>query len=401
MFQFHRPHAESGGLSASGREVRTLRRASGERADGVVVFAADERTPSLGSSFECRAARGLARRAPVVFVTGSGAHRPPLLRNLAQALFVHVDRDPCGAFVLHPAALPEGQRSSLALSGALLARRLETVLARLRIVTPAALICHPRGAHALEREAWSRIVYAPNERRLARPVPPEHFVRADRDLRAIADHEIEVAELPLASSRATARTRPTERVAQRLASLPRPFYAVCSELDAPELDVDLLVRLADRLTTGTLLVPYAHGALVERLDEAERVTTIEAGVDELRALADVVLAPLDPDVDVAPPEPFGLFEALAAGTPVVATRAPVCATLGDLVRTVGDVGGALCALRAAAQERDDALRTRRRRAADDLRWRELEERLAEALGLPDPAEAVRSGRMPGWTAASS
>jgi hypothetical protein len=381
----------------------THERARPGRADGVVVFASTDVAPSGSERFECRAARALARHTTVLFVAGPGGERAtPLLRNLRHALFRSVERDPCGAFVLRPACLPEGQRSALQLSGAYLARQLEPVLARLRIVTPAALIAHPRAAYALEREEWASSVYAPNARELRRALPPAHLAEADRSLRGRADLVLELAAMPFADDGiATARPELPRRLLEQIRDLARPFVTPCVELDDPALDRDALVRIAERLERGTLLVPAGRGALVERLDEAQRVATVASTATDLLHVADVALAPLRRDVAFGPAEPEGLFDALASGLPVAASRAAHATALGELVRLFGDTADAITCLRAAGQERDDALRARRRRAAADLRWRVLEGDLVDALRLEPERPSVRPGRMTGWTVAAS
>lgn len=354
----------------------------------MVIFAATEEAPSASNLFECRLARALAKRLPVIFVPGAGPalSRRGVMERLRAAVRPP-ERDPCGALVLRPRLLPELRGGGLQLSGQLLGRQLEPVLGRARHVTPAALVCHPRGAHALGRETWSSVVYAPNEREMRRPVPPASLLAADQRLRAGANLVVDLEQLGLAGSgQPITRSTPPTRLARELRGLPRPLILPAGPLDAPELDADLLVRAAERLDLGTLLVPYGRaGALVERLDEIDRVQVVRGEPDELLSVADVAVAPFTTEVAPSVERIGDLLAVLLRGLPTVAARFPGFDALNGLVRAAHDPAGFVSSIRSAAQERDDSLITRRKHGALDARWSLVESQIFEALRLPERA----------------
>lgn len=357
-------------------------------ADAVVIFAATDEVPWESEAFECRLARSLAKRLPVVFVPGIGSVRSP--RGVFERLRSVVrkpERDPSGALIVRSHLLPELSRGGLQLSGHLLARQLERVLGRARWVTPAALVCHPRGAHALARESWSGVVYAPNERDLRLPVPPDELLAGDSRLRSGSDLVLNLEALGLAGSgQPITRSAPPSRLVRALSDLPRPLILPTGPLDAPELDTELLVRTAERLDLGTLLVPYGRaGALVERLDEIDRVRVAPGETEELLSIADVAIAPFDCAQQLSLGRMEDLLAVLLRGLPTVSTRFPGSEVLGELVRAAHDPAGFASSVRAAAQERDDSLMTRRKLRAGEVRWSQVEARILEALRVPTDA----------------
>jgi hypothetical protein len=346
--------------------------------DGVVIFARGDEAPSESTSAEARLAVRLARQARVLYVAGLQGADPhaehALLRRLRRA-FGALERDPSGALVARPLILPAPWPKAAELSGALLSRQLEGYLAEARFVFPVAVCAHPLAGLALGREHWAGVFRLDS----AAPRPLSGVIGGARSEGwAHASLELErrasalASEPPAISSRASAFAR----------GLDRPRYALLEALDDPGLDEERLARLLERLDPGVLLVrgPAPQGRW-SRLRERSRIPLVEPEDALLPAeLAEVALSVRLPDV-LVPAE--HLDPALALGLPIVASRESEAPEFAGLAWFSDDPHDLASRARAAAQERDDELPSRRRLLATERRFARLERALLARLG-PQP-----------------
>lgn len=95
-------------------------------------------------------------------------------------------------------------------------------------------------------------------------------------------------------------------------------------------------------------------------------------------------------------QPLKLYEYLASGTPVVASRIQAAEELGDLVETVASEEAWIPTIERALGRNDEAARERRRRFADDNRWERrvatLDDWLAKQFGLPEGGDPAARSR---------
>lgn len=190
-----------------------------------------------------------------------------------------------------------------------------------------------------------------------------------------------------------------------MAALPRPVIGLAGMLDG-RVDLAILDRLATAHPEWTvaLVGPVWDNLDVSRLRARPNVRllggkTVEELPGYIRGF-DVCIVPYVIDDFTRNIFPLKLYEYLASGKPIVATRVPAIAEHADLVRIADEPDGFVRAAEAAVAERDAELGRRRVSLASENTWehrvetksRLVLERLsgtAHPAGPPRPAKAAK------------
>ncbi|HEV8298922.1 MAG TPA: glycosyltransferase [Acidimicrobiales bacterium] len=382
--------------------------AAHEQCDGVVCFAAvDWWYHSQGHS-ERQLMRRLVDSMPVVWVNPIALRAPRPgrtempFRRIARKLGSTLKgfrRDESGIRVLSPLFIPVYNDRFARVNGWLLRVQARLAARAVGIRHPAAFVTLPTAAHAVDRGRWHRVVYNRSDNFRALPEVDQRFVGGLEDhLLTRADEVLYVNHELLASEQAQVRRatylghgvdaahfaagasqpEPTE-----VRDLPRPILGFYGALDEFTIDLDLLVALADRFPSATLLLIGTQAMELDRLLERPNVTYRgPIPYDVLPAYAarfDVGLMPWLRNEWIRFCNPIKLKEYLAAGFPVVSVDFPELAPYRDLVAAADSHEAFLDAVAQALGDQDPARRAARQARVADSSWAGLAERVRVSL----------------------
>ena len=200
---------------------------------------------------------------------------------------------------------------------------------------------------------------------------------------------------------------PGAAVAPSMRRIPRPVIGYVGWLNDARLDHGLLEAVAQARPSVSLvfLGPRSSARpLGDRLPRARNVHVLppvpyEALPGYLAAF-DVCMLPNRLNAHTDGNDPLKLYDYLATGKPIVATRTAGTEGLEEVVRLADDGAGFVEAVDAALGERSDALRARRQELAREHSWearvREVAAAVGAMLGTADRVpEATAAAPLPG------
>jgi glycosyltransferase involved in cell wall biosynthesis len=194
---------------------------------------------------------------------------------------------------------------------------------------------------------------------------------------------------------------PDIEVAEALRRLPRPIIGYMGWLNRARLSSEILEALVAARPSWSFVflgpmtsdqplgdrLPLAPNVHVLRPVPYEQLPHYLAGFD-------VCILPNRINAYTDGNDPLKLYDYLAAGKPIVATRTAGTEGLEEVIRVAEDAPSFLAAVEEALCERGDALRQRRQQLARQHSWRtrarDVSARVASMLGLED-GEAADSG----------
>lgn len=197
----------------------------------------------------------------------------------------------------------------------------------------------------------------------------------------------------VADTRAFATALEPGPVDPALAALPHPRIVFTGAVVATKLDVDLIVDVAKARPEWSfaLVGPTGMGdpsTDVSALTKADNIHLLGARThDELPAVlrgADAGIIPYASNQLTASIFPMKVYEYLAAGLPVVATRLPALEGV-EAIATAPDAPSFAAALDTALTQDDAAHRTARSRAAAAHSWEARLEEIGAAIAALDAA----------------
>jgi glycosyltransferase involved in cell wall biosynthesis len=394
-----------------------------EQCDGVVFFGnVDWWYHNRGHS-STRAAVRLARRVPTLYINSIGMRMPvPGRTEIAWGRYLQkiksltrgLRRDEAtGLWVYTPLFVPRYSPGWIEINGRLLAAQVALLRRRLGMRRPSAFVLMPTMTPAVERLVWSRVVaercddfstmpgtnapvIAALERRLlafcdhAAYASPDLMER-ERGLAAeahLVGHGVDVALLAASRPLDGARAEPPEI----MRDLPRPIVGFFGAMDDYRMDVDLMVKIAQSVSTGTLVLVGPAQMDLSRLKAEPNVRLLgQVPPEQLgphAAQFDVGIIPFLRNSFNFRSSPVKLKEYLALGLPVVATDLPAYRPYAGLIETAEDHDGFLDALRRALLEDDASLARRRREAVAGDDWDAFADRMGRLLGVPPRADST-------------
>jgi len=406
------PQPVSASLGGTGR-VGESTAAAADMADGVVCFAGVDWWYHNRGHSECQIMQRLARRVPVLWVNSLGMRAPRpgksdlVLRRYARKLkstLKGLRKDPSGMWVLSPLFVPRYTARAVEWNGGLVGAQVRLTARLLGMRRPSVWATIPTAAAAVDRSAWTRVVFNRSDEFSAFPEADASFVRPlEQRLLARADHSVYVNRTLFERERAGLRSaeflghgvdfdhfavaplktgRPKE-----LLSLPRPIIGFYGALDDYTIDLDLMIKTAKANPTGTLVVIGPRAMDISRLLKEPNVAYLGpvpyARLPAYAAEFDVAIMPWLQNEWMRGCNPIKLKEYLALGFPIVTIRFSELAPFEDLVYAADTHAEFISCIAAALGERDDGLRVRRRDAVRGDTWDALSQRAGRLLALPD------------------
>jgi hypothetical protein len=404
-------------------------------ADGVVCFAGVDWWYHNRGHNECQIMRRVARRVPVLWVNSLGMRAPApgrtqlVARRYARKLASTIKglrRDPGGMWIYSPLFVPRYTRRAVALNGRLVSAQVRWLTRRLGITRPSVWVTVPTAAPAALHGPCRRLVFNRCDDFSTFPEVDPGLIRPleDQLLRG-ADHVLYASRTLLARERdrvraahylshgvdfdhfAVDRRGTATRHVATIRKMPRPIIGFYGALDDYTIDLELMVKVARRFRSGTLLLIGPTAMDLTPLLAQPNVRYLgPVAYDELPACAaefDVGLMPWRRNEWIAACNPIKLKEYLALGFPIVTTPFEELAPYEHLV-SVGDTHAAfLPAIEVALANDNPEQRTLRRSAVANESWDHRADQVARWLDLPVDVrlEVHPPGRMPGWPAGAA
>jgi hypothetical protein len=387
-----------------------------ETCDGVVCFAAVDWWYHNRGHSECQIMRRLAKRVPVLWINSIGMRAPSpgksdlVLRRYTRKLrstMKGLQQQDSSLWVYSPVFIPRYTDGMVTLNGRLLDAQIAVLLRRLGIRRPAAWVTVPTAAGAVERRAWSRVLFNRSDDFAAFPEVDRGFVeRLERRLLARADDVLYVNRALQERERhlvraghyvghgvdfdhfASARPIDGPTVAPAaLGDLPRPIIGFYGALDGYTVDLPLLIRVARAFPRATLLVIGPKQMDIAALEAEPNVRYVGPipyqELPRYAACFDAALMPWLRNEWIDGCNPIKLKEYLALGMPVASVRFRELLPYESLVYAAETHEEFLAQVARALADGDRALVQRRRQAVAPDSWDAIAAQVAGLVGLSD------------------
>ena len=409
-------------VGSAAQTPRAPARAPAVPADGVVCFAGVDWWYHNRGHSECQIMRRLAARTTVLWVNSIGMRLPTrgktelaahrYLRK-AKSLLKGLRRDESGMWVLTPLFLPRYDDRGVAINGRLLRAQVGLVRRFLGMRRAAAWLTVPTAVAAVEKGDWTTVVFNRSDDFSRFPEADAGFIRGlERRCLARAEHTLYVNRELFDRERAQAHDAqwlghgvdfdhfaaaypPREGdCPEALRGLPRPWVGFYGALDNYTIDLDLMIKVARSIPTGTLIVIGFKAMDISRLEAEPNVKWLPpityADVPRHAAQFDVALMPWLDNEWIRGCNPIKLKEYLALGFPIVSIRFGELARHEGVVRACGSHEEFVAAVGQAVREGNNPEAIRRRRdAVRGDSWDALAERVGELMGALPAAEGRR------------
>ena len=380
------------------------------RCDGVVCFAAVDWWYHNRGHSECQIMRRLSGRAPVLWINSLGMRTPTpgksdiVLRRYARKLASTIKglrRDPSGMWVYSPLFVPRYSRRFAAINGFLVAQQVALLTRCLGMKAPSVFVTNPTAAPAVGRGHWVRTIFNRSDDFTKFPEANAAFVREMETMMfRLADATLyvnrglfarECANVPDARyighgvdfSHFDRKRRVLEACPAEIRDLPRPIVGFYGGLRDYTVDLDLMIKTARSLPTGTLLVIGPTAMEISPLLAEPNVAYLGPiqyeRIPDYASQFDVGIMPWHENEWIRACNPIKFKEYLALGFPIVTTDFDQLGELRSLVYVsrshdefVGNVARALA-------ERDESLVQRRKASVADDSWDQVAETVAALL----------------------
>lgn len=372
-----------------------------------------------------RMATRLAKLVPTIYVNSIGMRMPvPGQTELAWKRYVRklksltkgLKRDEAtGLYLYSPIFIPRYSPRMLALNGRLLAAQVRWLRRHFGMTRPSAAVSLPTWISTVERLDWQSLVFercddfttlpesaglgiAAMERRLLDRSDHVAYVSQDlfdRERSTVADaqligHGIDAELLAAARPIGEPRLEPPEV----LKNLPRPIVGFTGGMDEYRMDKELMLRIARRISPGTLVLIGPEQMDLSALKAEPNVKLVgQLPPEQLPSHAahfDVGIIPFLQNEFNRLCSPIKLKEYLALGFPIVATNLPAYEPYGELVLTADSHDEFLERLDQALADHDPEISRRRRAAVAGDDWDSIAAKMAIMLDCQDAKRLVKS-----------
>lgn len=391
------------------------------RCDSVVCFAAVDWWYHNRGHSECQIMKRLARRVPVLWVNSIGLRAPapgktelPLRRyaRKIRSTLKGLRRDDSGMHVYSPLFLPRYSPRAIEFNARILRAQVRFILRRLGARRPALWCTIPTAAPIAEKGPWRARVcnrcddfgsFPEVNAAVIRPLEQRLLTASDITLfasRGLYEREKDLCRLARYIGHgvdfdhfATPRRAPLDDAsAAILAGLPRPIIGFYGALDDYTIDLDLLVKVAQRFDKASLLVIGPKAMNIARLEALPNVRYAgPVPYERLPALAshfDVALMPWLNNDWIKVCNPIKLKEYLALGFPIVSTRFSELDPYEHLLYPADSHDEFLAQITRALSEDNSALLAARRAAVEGDAWDTLADRCARWLRIAPDAPQI-------------
>lgn len=382
--------------------------------DSVVCFAAVDWWYHNRGHSECQIMKRLARRVPVLWVNSIGLRAPapgktelPVRRYVRKlkSTFKGLKRDECGMHVYSPLFLPRYSPSAIEFNARIVRAQVRLILRKLGARRPALWCTIPTAAPIAEKGPWRARVcnrcddfgsFPEVNPRVIRPLEQRLLTASDITLfasRGLYEREKDLCRQARYIGHgvdfdhfARPRNSPLDaESAALIAGLPRPFIGFYGALDDYTIDLDLLIKVAQRFPKASLLIMGPKAMDIRRLEALPNVRyTGPVAYDKLPALAshfDVALMPWLNNDWIKVCNPIKLKEYLALGFPIVSTRFNELAPYENLLYAADTHDQFLDQIGRALSEDNPTLTAARRAAVEGDAWDTLADRCARWLRI--------------------
>jgi glycosyltransferase involved in cell wall biosynthesis len=343
----------------------------------------------------------LARRIPVLWINSIGMRFPKpgnsdlwLIRYFRKirSVLKGLRRDSSGVWVYTPIFIPCYSPWALKVNGRLLHFQVRLACRILGIRNPGVWVTLPTSAPAVELGRWHKIIFNrcdlfSNNSEFGR----ESIRKLEQRLLNIADHVLYCSRALLREeTNLTGKGRylghgidlkhfclpPREgSVPAGLPGLPRPVVGFYGSLDTYTIDLSLLIKVARKIFPGTLLVIGLKSMDISELVREKNVLYLKqvpyGEIPRYARTFDVGIMPWLRNPWMLHANPVKLLEYLAIGFPVVSIGFPELEPYARLVYSADSHEAFLEMLTAALEERDPAIRRKRRESVSDSSWDDL------------------------------
>lgn len=385
--------------------------------DGVIHFGNVDWWYHNRGHASVRMATRIAKRVPTVWINSIGMRLPvPGRTEIAwtrywrklKSLTKGLKQDPdSGMYIYSPFFIPRYSPAMLKLNGRLLHFQVQWVCKRLGIKHPSALVSMPTMTPAVEFGTWVKIVFDRCDDFTTLPeADKEQVWRLEKRLLEISDAAAYVHEGLMERERGlvkqsvlighgvdfdwftTARPLDGPRcpIPATMRNLPQPIVGFYGGMDEYRMDVELMIKVARHLVSGTLvLIGPKQMDLSRVLAEKNVVHIDQVSPHELAPHAahfDVGIIPFLQNEFNQMCNPTKLKEYLAMGFPIVVMQLPAFTPHESLIYTANSHEEFLSCLDQALQENDPALIAKRRASVAGSSWEKVGARVAELLAVP-------------------
>jgi glycosyltransferase involved in cell wall biosynthesis len=387
--------------------------------DGVIWFGnVDWWYHNRGHS-STRMATRIAAYVPTIWINSIGMRMPvPGKTEIAwkrytrklKSIFKGLKQDPAsGMYVYTPWFVPRYSPRAIEFNGMLLSMQVRSLIRRLNIQRPSAGVSMPTMTPAVERLPWVSVVFercddfttlpeanapiiADLERRLLQRSDHAVYVNDDlfeKERYSIADAQMISHGVDFdAFVQARPITGPKPPAPPEIRDLPRPIVGFYGGMDEYRMDVDLMVKIAKHIPTGTLLLVGPEQMDLSRIKAQPNVRHIgQVAPDRLPEIAgqfDVGVIPFLQNEFNRKCNPVKLKEYLAAGYPIVAMRLQSFDKYADLIYLADSHQEFLSGLDKAIADHDPLLVQRRRQAVSGDSWDKVAAKVARMLEIVHP-----------------
>lgn len=388
--------------------------------DSVVCFAAVDWWYHNRGHSECQIMKRLARRVPVLWVNSIGLRAPspgktelPLRRYVRKfkSTLKGLRRDESGMHVYSPIFLPRYSPAAIEFNARLVRAQVRFILRRIGARRPAVWSTIPTAAPIIEKGPWRTKVcnrcddfgsFPEVNAAVIRPLEQRLLVGSDVTL--FASRGLYERERPLCKEArcighgvdfehfARPRNSPLDpKSAAIIKDLPRPIIGFYGALDDYTVDLELLIKVAQRFPAATLLIMGPKAMDIRRLEALPNVRyTGPIPYESLPQLAshfDVALMPWLNNDWIKVCNPIKLKEYLALGFPIVSTRFNELAPYERLLYAADTHEQFLDQIAVALAENNPALPAARRAAVEGDSWDTLADRCARWLKVVSESPA--------------
>ena len=326
------------------------------RENGIVFFSAQDYWYHNRAHSDFQLTKGIARSRRVVLVNSIGMRMPtasgstqPLRRILRKAASIAktVRRPEAGLpdlYVMSPVILPMyGSARGRALNARIVSVQVGLLSRALGLRRPAAIVTIPTAVDVVKRLRLASVTVNRSDKFSAFPETDQDMIAGlerellqDADAVAYVSHQLMADERALVGGTAIFLghgvdvdhfvRRPHEEWPDDLAHVQRPIVGFFGGLDDYVVDFDLIVKLADSMTEGTVLLIGDATCDISALTSHPRVSWLGArpyaDIPAYGSAFDVAIMPwLDNDW-IRYCNPIKVKEYLALGLPVVTTYYP-------------------------------------------------------------------------------
>lgn len=377
--------------------------------DGLVCYAGIDWWYHSQGHNDQQIMKRLVRHIPVLWVNSIGMRFPiPGQTDLILSRYWRkirstlkgLRKDSSGIWIYSPFFIPIYTPGVLEINGFLLNLQVRLFCRILGIHNPCAWITVPTATPALERGRWQKIFFNRCDRFSSNPETNQTSIyQLEQRLLAISDHVIYSSrELMIREQIHTGNgiylghgvdvehfSRPRDRreIPEMLYDLPHPIVGFYGSLDTYTIDLPLLIKIARKISPGTLLIIGLKAMdISELLREKNVVYLKQVPYDKIPHYAqafDVGIMPWQKNRWILTSNPIKLKEYLAVGFPVVSIDFPELEPYKNLVYAAGTSEEFLKILDNALKEKDPAMRQKRREAILGSNWDKLAQQVLHLI----------------------